>query len=131
MPPARTLPFDTPSTLARHSMGCPRWIAGSIGLLIVLIFCLSSHLTAAEPVWKAGVSRAVITPEKPVWLAGYGSKRVPDGKLHELWMKALALEDLQGRRVVLITSDFQGVPRKMSDPAFALLRAKFGLERSH
>ncbi|MFM7318675.1 MAG: hypothetical protein ACKO5E_17160, partial [bacterium] len=47
---------------------------------------------AEEAVWKAGVAKAVITPEKPVWLAGYGSKRVPDGKLHDLWMKALALE---------------------------------------
>ena len=66
--------------------------------------------------WKAGVAKAVITPEKAVWLAGYGSKRAPDGKLHDLWMKALALEDERGRRAVLITSDFQGVPRSMSDP---------------
>jgi hypothetical protein len=36
--------------------------------------------------WKAGVAKAVITPEKAVWLAGYGSKRAPDGKLHDLWM---------------------------------------------
>ncbi len=40
--------------------------------------------------WKAGVARAVITPEKSVWLAGYGAKRKPDGKLHDLWVKALA-----------------------------------------
>ena len=55
--------------------------------------------------------RTVITPETSVWLAGYGSKRPPDGKLHDLWMKALALEDNSGQRAVLITSDFQGVPR--------------------
>src|SRR5437868_2717419 len=61
--------------------------------------------------WRAGIAKTVITPEKAVWLAGYGSKRVPDGKLHDLWMKALALEDDAGRRVVLITSDFQGVPK--------------------
>ena len=79
--------------------------------------------------WKAGVAKAVITPEKAVWLAGYGSKRAPDGKLHDLWMKALALEDERGRRAVLITSDFQGVPRSMSDPVFEQLRTKFGLER--
>ena len=79
--------------------------------------------------WKAGVAKAVITPEKAVWLAGYGSKRAPDGKLHDLWMKALALEDERGRRAVLITSDFQGVPRSMSDRVFEQLRTKFGLER--
>jgi hypothetical protein len=81
------------------------------------------------PAWKAGVARAVITPEKSVWLAGYGSKRPPDGKLHELWMKALALEDADGNRVVLITSDFQGVPKGMSDQVFEQLHRKLGLER--
>jgi hypothetical protein len=84
-----------------------------------------------DTVWKAGLAKAVITPEKAVWLAGYGSKRVPDGKLHDLWMKALALEDDRGQRAVLITSDFQGVPKSMSDPVFAQLQKKFGLERRH
>jgi hypothetical protein len=79
--------------------------------------------------WKAGIARAVITPEKSVWLAGYGSKRPPDGKIHDLWMKALALEDAAGNRVVLITSDFQGVPRSMSDRVFVQLAAKYQLTR--
>jgi len=79
--------------------------------------------------WKAGVSRAVITPEKAVWLAGYGSKRVPDGKLHDLWMKALAIEAKDGARAVLITSDFQGVPKVMSDVVFDQVQKKFGLAR--
>ncbi len=90
---------------------------------------------AADPApatrgWKAGVSRAVITPTTPVWLAGYGSKRVPDGKLHDIWMKALALEDPSGHRAVLVTSDFQGVPRSMSDPVFEKVRERFGLGRA-
>jgi len=96
-------------------------------LLIVVLCGLSASVRAAD--WKAGVARAVITPKTSVWLAGYGSKRAPDGKLHDLWMKALALEDTAGRRVVLITSDFQGVPKVMSDPAFALVHKKFGLKR--
>jgi len=88
-------------------------------------------LSAADTFpWKAGIARAVITPEKSVWLAGYGSKRSPDGKLHDLWMKALALEDDKGHRAVLITSDFQGVPRSMSDRVFAQLKAKYQLNRA-
>jgi neutral/alkaline ceramidase-like enzyme len=79
--------------------------------------------------WKAGITRAVITPEKSIWLAGYGSKRPPDGMIHDLWMKALALEDAAGNRAVLITSDFQGVPRSMSDRVFAQLAAKYKLSR--
>src|SRR5689334_16966534 len=84
---------------------------------------------STQAIWKAGVAKAVVTPETPVWLAGYGTKRPPDGKLHDLWMKALALEDAAGRRVVLVTSDFQGVPKSMSDRVFAQLESKFGLER--
>lgn len=84
---------------------------------------------AEEFMWKAGLAKAVITPETKVWLAGYGFKREPEGKIHDLWMKALALEDQDGNRVVLVTSDFQGVPKVMSDPAFALLQERYGLGR--
>jgi neutral ceramidase len=98
---------------------------------VFLITGLLCELRASEkPVWKAGLAKRVITPETSVWLAGYGSKRAPDGKLHDLWMKALALEDSNGNRAVLIASDFQGVPKLMSDPVFAQVKQKFGLERS-
>jgi hypothetical protein len=102
-----------------------RWVVA----VAVFLFC-SQHLAAADKVvWKAGLAKRVITQETPVWLAGYGTKRPPDGKLHDIWMKALALEDDQGRKAVLVTSDFQGVPKVMSDPVFAQVKAKFGLER--
>jgi len=39
--------------------------------------------------------------------------------------EGLALEDPNGRRVVLVTSDFQGVPKEMSDRVFAQLRKKW------
>lgn len=100
------------------------------------LLCLAAALgAAAEPArgqergWKAGVARAVVTPETSVWLAGYGTKRPPDGKLHDLWMKALALEDPAGNRVVLVTSDFQGMPKEMTDRVFAQLHEKYKLER--
>jgi neutral ceramidase len=107
-------------------------------VLVMVFLCQRQASTADQPaepapvatLWKAGVAKAIITPEKAVWLAGYGSKRSPDGKLHDLWMKALALEDNAGHRAVLITSDFQGVPKVMSDPVFEQLKAKFGLERT-
>src|SRR5688572_5619695 len=101
-----------------------------IAILTTLLCCaaalLSGPLEAAG--WKAGIAKAVITPETGVWLAGYGSKRPPDGKLHDLWMKALALEDAAGKRAVLITSDFQGIPKEMSDTVFAGVK-KLGIER--
>src|SRR5438067_8860230 len=101
-------------------------------LLLALLLSLAGPTSSAlgqDATWKAGLAKAVITPETGVWLAGYGTKRPPDGKLHDLWMKALALEDPNGRRVVLVTSDFQGVPKEMSDRVFERLRQKHHLER--
>ena len=96
---------------------------------VLILGSLASPLLAQAPTWKAGVASAIVTPEKGVWLAGYGAKRPPDGKLHELWMKALALEDEKGKRAVLVTSDFQGVPKEMSDRIFLQLKNKLELER--
>jgi hypothetical protein len=101
-----------------------RWL-----LLCLALAGLSAPAREQEAGWKAGVARAVITPDTGVWLAGYGTRRPPDGKLHDLWMKALALEDQKGNRAVLITSDFQGVPKEMSDRVFEQLRQKYKLER--
>ncbi len=62
--------------------------------------------------WKAGVARTVITPKTSQWMAGYAARTRPaDGKLHDLWAKALALEDEKGNRVVLVTTDLLGFPK--------------------
>jgi hypothetical protein len=113
-------------------METPVTLPQALALLLTIVAVLpggAELARGAEPAWKAGLAKAVITPEKAVWLAGYGTKRVPDGKLHDLWMKALALEDAEGRRAVLVTSDFQGVPKGMSDRVFEQLKQKHGLER--
>jgi hypothetical protein len=44
-------------------------------------------------------------------------------------MKALALEAPDGERVVLVTSDSQGVPKEMTDRVFAELKKEYNLER--
>ena len=95
--------------------------------MVLVLFVASANVDAAS--WRVGIAKATITPATPVWLAGYGSKRVPDGKLHDLWIKALALEDSQGHRAVLVTSDFQGIPKQFSDRVFAQLRQKLSLQR--
>ena len=50
-----------------------------------------------------------------MWMSGYGSRDKPaEGKLHDLWAKALAIEDTDGRRCLLISLDLVGVPRDLS-----------------
>jgi hypothetical protein len=77
--------------------------------------------------WKAGAARAVITPDRPLWLAGYGGIRRAEGKRHELWVKALALEDGAGQRAVLLTSDLVGLSHGMFRRLCAALERRHGL----
>lgn len=80
--------------------------------------------------WQAGISRAVITPDTPVLLAGYGGERVPRGVVHDLWVKSLALEDDRHNRGVIITCDHMGIPRSMVDRLRTALRQRCDLDRA-
>jgi neutral ceramidase len=80
--------------------------------------------------WKAGVARAVITPEKPTWMAGYASRTKPsEGKLHDLYAKALALEDDRRNRVVIVTSDLLGLSRELSEAVATEALRRYKLRR--
>jgi len=81
--------------------------------------------------WRAGLAKAEITPQEPLWLAGYGGRDHPsEGTLHPIWIKALALEDADGQRVVLLTSDLCGMPKWMYDSVCEELLEKHGLTRA-
>src|SRR6266567_6548818 len=77
----------------------------------VFLWCLlapdASQATEKEAgPCKAGVASKVITPKEPLWMGGYGSRNKPaEEKLHDLRIKALALEDAKGEKLVLLTSD--------------------------
>ena len=82
--------------------------------------------------WRAGVATQKITPEQPMWMAGYGSRNHPaTGLLNDLWAKALAIEDEQGTRAVIVTLDLVGIGRDLADPIGAALAEKYHLSRSH
>lgn len=82
---------------------------------LVLIACAANIAKAAdETTWKAGAADVVITPEKNIWMAGYASRNHPaEGKETDLHGKALALEDQNGARLVIVTLDLIGVPREL------------------
>ncbi|MGL4555474.1 MAG: neutral/alkaline non-lysosomal ceramidase N-terminal domain-containing protein [Gemmataceae bacterium] len=72
-------------------------------------------LAADDKPWKAGVAVRVITPPATMWMAGYASRKSPaEGKEHDLYAKALAVEDPSGRRAVLVTTDLIGIPRSLA-----------------
>jgi hypothetical protein len=89
-------------------------------------------LGAAEPQpgWKAGAAKIKITPERPMWMSGYGNRTKPaEGTLAELWAKALALEDARGNRAVLVTLDLVGIDRGTSARVCQALQQRYGLRR--
>src|SRR5689334_14743640 len=80
--------------------------------------------------FKAGAAKVSITPDEPLWLAGYASRTAPsNGKLSELWASALALEDERGIRFVIVSVDLIAVTPTIAVPILAAARQKFGLER--
>lgn len=79
---------------------------------------------------KAGAGRAVITPERPIWMGGYAARTAPsDGKLHDLFAKALVLEDEAGTRVALVTLDLLGTTRAISSRASERIAERCGIPR--
>ena len=96
--------------------------------VVVLVVSCGFVVEAAE--WKAGVARTDITPEKPVWMAGYAARTRPaEGTIHPLWAKALVIEDHRGERVVIVTSDLIGFVREMADRIGDRVQRQTGIER--
>lgn len=107
-----------------------RLVLASLGGLLL---SAAGNLSAAEePEWKIGLAQVKITPERPVLLAGYASRTKPFEKVEtDLYVKALVLEDRQGNRAVLVTSDLLGFPAAVAEPICDRIRAKIGLKREH
>ena len=81
--------------------------------------------------WKAGVAVQKITPAEPMWMSGYASRSKPaEGTLHDLWAKALVLEDPSGSRQVMVCLDLVGIGRDLSVAVCKDLQKKHGFSRS-
>jgi neutral ceramidase len=97
---------------------------------------LAPHVPAN---WKAGTAVAKVTPQKMLWMAGYAARKKPaEGKVQELFAKALALEDEQGNKLVFVTLDLIGVPQLMrravaerAEKEFKLPQANLVMNASH
>src|SRR5436853_7721894 len=102
--------------------------AARLGLLALPLFTLPAG--AAEPAWKVGLARVKITPERPVFLAGYASRDRPfDRVAADLYAKALALEDREGHVAVLVTTDLIGLSAAVAEPVCRRIGEKTGLKR--
>ncbi|MEW6360240.1 MAG: neutral/alkaline non-lysosomal ceramidase N-terminal domain-containing protein [Planctomycetota bacterium] len=79
---------------------------------------------------KVGLAQVDITPQEPIRMGGYGARVEPSvGVLDPLMAKALALEDAQGERGVIITTDLIGIDAAFADVVCADIGKQTGLER--
>ena len=106
--------------------------ASVLALVLVPMSVLASDAAASGPsetaAWKAGLATVVITPEQSMWMAGYAARTKPsEGKVHDLYGKALALEDAEGTRLVILTAELIGIPREIRDWMEREVGERYGL----
>ena len=102
-----------------------------IYFLFLLVGCHQQAKEVSVSGWKAGVAKVKITPPQHMWLAGYAARdHSSEDVLHDIWAKALALEDSLGNRAILITADILGFPKEISDRIRNELHQKLHLSLS-
>jgi neutral ceramidase len=99
--------------------------------LIIFFLCLLCFsLPTFAKQMRAGLAKVVITPERSIWLSGYANRTKPsEGKLHDLYAKALAIADDDGNRMVLVTADILGFTRELSEAITERATKEYGLSR--
>ncbi len=99
-----------------------------LATLLLILCCTQSAWS--ETKWQVGVATVKITPEKSMWMAGYAARKsASEGVAGDLFAKAMAIQDEQGQRVVIVTMDLIGVPRLLRDQLETEVKDKFQLPR--
>ncbi|MEX0642647.1 MAG: neutral/alkaline non-lysosomal ceramidase N-terminal domain-containing protein [Pirellulales bacterium] len=98
--------------------------------IFALVACLSADAARAQ--YQAGFAKMVITPDEMTWLSGYGGRTKPaEGKVQDLYAKAVAFEDKAGTRLVLITLDLGSVNYHTTEYVAAQAKERFDLPRGN
>lgn len=86
--------------------------------------------SGADPCcWRAAVGAVAITPKASLWMGGYAARDKPaDEKIHDLFAKVLVVEDLDGNRLVIVTTDLLGITRELRIAVETQVK-QYGVER--
>lgn len=107
-------------------------MANGISQVIIGVMIVScAALLEARDNWRGGTARVKITPEEPLWMAGYASRtHEATGTLCDLWARTLVIEDPAGERAVLIALDLVGMDRDLANEITEQIQDQFGLQRA-
>jgi neutral ceramidase len=84
---------------------------------LFLFASMAAAVMGQDTEWKVGLARVKITPQQPVFMAGYAARNKPFEGVHDdLFAKVLVLEDRAGTRGVLVTSDLIGFTAEIANP---------------
>ncbi|MFC4986510.1 hypothetical protein [Saliphagus infecundisoli] len=78
--------------------------------------------------WHVGTATRTITPEEPMWMAGFAKRDEPaDGQVHDLSARAVAIDD--GERVAVVASvELLFVTREIRERVARRCTEAYGLE---
>jgi Neutral/alkaline non-lysosomal ceramidase, N-terminal len=96
----------------------------------LVLFCsFVATVRAHDAPWKVGLASVKITPEQPLFMAGYASRNKPFEAIHDdLYAKALVLDDGQGTRTALVTTDLIGFRGADAQPLRETIAEKTGIK---
>jgi hypothetical protein len=123
----RPLGSTAKKIISRRTARLAAWHLVGVCFLALSIFGAS---VAQAVDWQAGAAAVKITPERLLWMSGYGSRDHPaEGTSIDLWAKALVLQDSEGSRGVIVSLDLVGIDRDFSSAVCAAIADKYKLER--
>lgn len=94
--------------------------------LAFVFFVVTANAQTRE--WKAAAAKTVITPQEPMYLAGFAGREVPaESTAMDLFAKSLAIQDSKGTRFVMVTLDLVEVTHQLSEAVAKQVKVKFDL----
>lgn len=116
---------------AHASRGRNRLRVPLAAVVAVLGWLPSAEAAKSEANWRAAAVKMVVTPDEPMYLAGFGNRVVPaEGTALELEAKALAIEDVGTKaKLVIVTLDLLDVPILLREELERYVAAKHKLPR--
>ncbi len=102
--------------------------------LITLLFIygiFGNNFYVSGATIRVGIAKTTITPDAPIYLTGYAGREKPaTGVLHELWAKALVIEESEKNKVFIVTTDLLGLSHEVSEAITNSVVEKYHINRS-
>lgn len=115
-------------TAASRTLNRRRFLDTLAGAALALPACASAR---PGPAWRAGVATVDVTPDGPLWMAGFARRsQASQGVALPLHAKALALRCGQQPPAVLVTVDLLGLTARITTRVAGEAQRRYGIRRA-